>query len=518
MNAGFDVGTIMRTAVMAVCFTLFMANNADAQLLRKTYFLIDVSGSMKGKLEQAEQRVSEEIKKLATNAPVSRTYFGGNNGGACWSEIKIGRVQPASTSAAERPALLNDSTQLGTALKAALDNAGSGPATIFLLSDQEQTENCGVDVCAVADEYLPRRGIRVVSVPVGSTSANKDRLGCIDGAQFSPDRLQSIRSITLDPNQSSNGNAGSDTNIWWIVPLLWASFFSIFAFLTWLLIVVGRNSTMLARRMEALATIESGQEAEMPNHKWPLPLQVSLAFLPLLVPAFTIIALSSTPKAPEQAWNAAWPFANANIVSQSFPIMAGGYVGWILIELWKYFAFRREKLTKARQVQLAKIAADARVREVQAREKILLDRQAEERVTRLRERAEILASITKHRNEARAKDLEQVEAVRIDPEDQSLKNTYEKMRSISDALEEIIASISANEKLKGYDRPRSDYVPIIEMLRNQGVLPKGLSAEPLRIFRAWNATKGNGYRLDQLTKKLIDEFDLERLQILTGAS
>ncbi|WP_339798142.1 hypothetical protein [uncultured Hyphomonas sp.] len=157
---------------------------------KATYFLIDISGSMAGK--DAEARVSEllsPIKNIDPKAPVSRTYFRAADGAACWSPIVVGDIVDADLSAKQIFDFEDDFTPMGEALKAALLSAvrRGGPADIYIISDEDPTPGCGIDVCAVAAAYLPLPGVNVSSIQVDAYApSRRDKIGCIEAAEARP--------------------------------------------------------------------------------------------------------------------------------------------------------------------------------------------------------------------------------------------------------------------------------------------------------------------------------------------
>lgn len=173
---------------------------------RTTYFLIDASGSMRG--SDAEDKVSAILDPIRASDPdalVSRTYFRARDGAACWAPIEIVAPVSASQSAPRVQEYRSDYTPLGEALRSALRAAiaKGGPADIYVISDQDQTPGCGIDVCAVATAFLPVPNVRVRAIPVTSSGAAPiDRLGCIDAAQ--------TRQAPPSTLQSESGAASED--------------------------------------------------------------------------------------------------------------------------------------------------------------------------------------------------------------------------------------------------------------------------------------------------------------------
>lgn len=163
---------------------------SDRSYGKETYFLIDASGSMAGK--DAEAKVSEILERIAeddASAPVSRTYFRAEDGAACWRPIEIGPMQAAAESTPKHISYQNDFTPMGEALKAALlrANERGRAADIIIISDEDPTPGCGIDVCTVAEAYLPLKDVEVTSIQVDPVvTARRDTLGCIVAAQHRP--------------------------------------------------------------------------------------------------------------------------------------------------------------------------------------------------------------------------------------------------------------------------------------------------------------------------------------------
>lgn len=212
-------------AVLVLCWSAWAAraqerSMAKDELAKATYFLIDVSGSMAGK--DAEARVSEllgPIKNTDPKAPVSRTYFRASDGAACWAPIIVGDIVAAELSVKETFEFKDDFTPMGEALKAALLSAirRGGPADIYIISDEEPTQGCGIDVCAVAAAYLPLTGINVRSIQVEAYAPERrDKIGCIEAAEARPvDQSYSvIEHLYTDPNRTET-KVDWDKAGWW---------------------------------------------------------------------------------------------------------------------------------------------------------------------------------------------------------------------------------------------------------------------------------------------------------------
>ncbi len=210
------------------------APNEEDVANKATYFLIDASGSMAER--DPEATVSSLLDRIIEDnptAPVSRTYFRAANGAACWEPIEIGPVEPAIQSEAISISYEDDYTPTGEALKAAILHAHQrgGHADIIIVSDEEPTPGCGIDICAVAQAYLPLENINIVSLQVDPLSlARQDRMGCVDAAQSrsllsSRDLVEDLRTEVIAPKTAPTAwQAASPQARWyWFVILISAT-------------------------------------------------------------------------------------------------------------------------------------------------------------------------------------------------------------------------------------------------------------------------------------------------------
>jgi len=149
------------------------------------YFLIDSSASMSDNMDDAERAVSDRIKALRENGrvtKVSRTYFGGSNGGLCNSPISIAR--PENIEDSEPVDVYADGgTQLGTALESVIDSIAATPAGVYIVTDGDETQHCGPYLCDVANRLLPVEDIRVYALPANPFNPLDEISTCLRSAQ-----------------------------------------------------------------------------------------------------------------------------------------------------------------------------------------------------------------------------------------------------------------------------------------------------------------------------------------------
>jgi hypothetical protein len=168
----------MRLAMLLVALTLFVAAQAHAQ---PTYVLLDRSSSIsKTETNAAKGFVEERLKPLADDAPVSLTYFGGNNGGDCKAPVKI---EPAIAKAriSVVPPTASGSTPIFAALEAAVPLAAANAGEVFVVTDGR--EGCGVNLCAAVKKLraeYPKVPITFRTVGEEQRDLDaQDELGCL---------------------------------------------------------------------------------------------------------------------------------------------------------------------------------------------------------------------------------------------------------------------------------------------------------------------------------------------------
>jgi hypothetical protein len=239
-------------------------------------FLIDVSGSMVTKLDQAENRVSEKIEELQDRSPnvwVSRTYIGGSNGGRCGDNVLIAPAVPIQQS---RPQAIsaNGSTQLGTALRSALTSSNSAPDKVYIVSDLSETPNCGEDLCTAAQKLSGLGDTVVEVIPILAEPEHIDRAGCLLGSQLrisqSSVDFGSLNSGPLSV-QSDQGSAARSPpeNLWkegtWLEKWFWLILFAFFAACA---ILLARRYGSKAREYELeIERLQSKHQSTAPENE-----------------------------------------------------------------------------------------------------------------------------------------------------------------------------------------------------------------------------------------------------------
>lgn len=209
-----SLGRSMSFRIMILVLALSLTPYATAQDVseRKTYFLIDASGSMQKRAGALSAALDAKRKEIANQArgPIE-TRFGGENGGVCGTPVVIGTTETGK--------FRDDRTQLGAALESALQDAGDSPADIFIFTDEEQTPGCGPDICTVAERYLPKPGIFVQSIPIEANPVDHNRLSCIRAAQQVRAQASPFFSLTINVDhyepQTVGANAAGEHLIDW---------------------------------------------------------------------------------------------------------------------------------------------------------------------------------------------------------------------------------------------------------------------------------------------------------------
>lgn len=224
----------MRRLALALVTLATLPSNLSAQELsveatteRVTYFLIDASGSMNAgtKATEAESAVSnvlEGVKALNPNAPVSRTYFRAPNRDYCSLPIEI--AEPVRATESVREFIVsgnNDYTPLGNALISAVSQIGDNPADIFIVTDGHQSPDCGVDICSVARELLPRPNLNVQILLVGNDPVTASLSSCIDKAKHQIEQEILTEAANVVPGKFDWEEAGFfERWLWLIITIL----------------------------------------------------------------------------------------------------------------------------------------------------------------------------------------------------------------------------------------------------------------------------------------------------------
>lgn len=356
------LSNIGRVFVLAMLMTSPRAYAQSASGVT-TYFLIDASGSMRNKLGVAESEVKKKLDGIVAvnpQVPVSRTYFGGGNGGTCGSRISIGAKVAAADSKPQQPAPENDSSQIGAALEAAILNAENNPADIYIITDGDQTSSCGIDICIAAETYLPRPGVNVQFVPIDPKPSDQDRLGCIAGAQL--EKKNSLASPSKRTQELEEREWWNDKNVlpksFWILSLL--SFLASALLLGFHFGKAAHEHEQKIQKYDASANSSDVKYSKRLLWLGLLPLAIGLAlsFLIWLCPAEMFVIAKGE--------------ANTNLNSQfgSSLFLAGAlsFIGFSASQYWRFLEARREFYVVSNRA-----AADEATRENKKNERLYDD-------------------------------------------------------------------------------------------------------------------------------------------------
>lgn len=202
-------------AALAIC----VAPSAQAQAER-TYFLVDASDSMDdpsidGSIPKtyADEILERELLKLVTpssRANASINFFRANAKQCSAGTGKVGPQIPIPDPLPKSPKSTG-ATNLGATFEAALNDAAGHKARIVIITDGEQSDNCGFHVCTIAGERLP--ALRGVSIEQHWALAGKETtvpFQCIQDALQARDRvLSNGAAATHEDKQEENNVHGS---------------------------------------------------------------------------------------------------------------------------------------------------------------------------------------------------------------------------------------------------------------------------------------------------------------------
>lgn len=184
----------MRASIVVTSLAVIvaLASNAEETVQKNepekaVYVLIDASGSMHdryGALKAEIDDLKSRLTKDAEGREASFNFFRAETAQACNQSFQFAAPSSIANFKLEDREYFNDETPLGGALLSLLQEIGDQPADIYIVSDGEQSLNCGPDICDVANSYLPREGIVVEPLLVSPNRGDKDRLGCIKASQL----------------------------------------------------------------------------------------------------------------------------------------------------------------------------------------------------------------------------------------------------------------------------------------------------------------------------------------------
>jgi len=114
---------------------------------------------------------------LEENEPTAAVYirfFRAENAEVCDESIPLSEPIPFGEAVNAPRKFYDDLSPIGSALNAALQHAGDGPAEIILVTDAAQSPGCGVTILQVAGEHLPRQDVAVSSILIRPRDSDLD--------------------------------------------------------------------------------------------------------------------------------------------------------------------------------------------------------------------------------------------------------------------------------------------------------------------------------------------------------
>tara|TARA_R110001599_G_scaffold36594_1_gene114533 strand:+ start:224 stop:1699 length:1476 start_codon:yes stop_codon:yes gene_type:complete len=481
----------MRALVVVLGLALW---SIQAGWAEPVYFVIDASGSM-----DADERadaiafVAETKESLVQGSRTSTTFFGSaENGGNCGSVV-INPLMPVIEDVPDKYDPGNF-TPVGTALRAALDEAAANDGRVIVVSDGADT--CEVDVCEVVRRNLRRHPTarRPEFMPIGASDETIDAYGCFVSAVASS-ALGIIAAPTSQPK---------DTPVSWVFGLM-----VLCALLMGLSVVLGIRA-MEARARDLKKQIntltETGTACVSEVSRW----RYAWAVVPAVMSA--MITLLTAWLATENfflGWDHVWWFVNLPFGSMLLPAVFVGFAGWALLEMWNIDAIGRQFTEANVKVQLEKQRKDERNTVAEARAAEREQRRQEREASK---RAEYLARISDSSAAARKRQNEFLAEISLGSTNAEVSNTAVKLNAITDAIEELIAGVESNQILSSFsDTPRTDYPTILNRLLNRNLITADLYFELDEIFKEWSRFLSGRIELKSISER-ITEFDIRRLR------
>ncbi len=177
---------------------------------------------MSTKVSTAQERTREIIGEILTDEAsvwVSRSFVGGTNGGTCNSPVTISTpVQITSVDEVNEIKVTADGgTQLGAAFEAAIQSLGDAPATIYMFTDGNESQQCGRSLCDAYRYINPDREkveLRPISIVEGLDL--DDKFACIhsndeqDWPDNNPSHQDRSQFITISNSNSTPASSWHD--------------------------------------------------------------------------------------------------------------------------------------------------------------------------------------------------------------------------------------------------------------------------------------------------------------------
>jgi hypothetical protein len=471
----------MRVAIASCFVALFVAQSAIAQQdqgeppTKAIYFLIDASDSMNGIQDRADALVESKLKSYIAGAPqrLFYSYFQG-----CRKAVEISEPN----SKPPRPDAIGG-TPLGAALATAIEHAGAGPADIFIVTDGNQTDSCGPDICSVARDMLPKPSIHVEPITIRSSPASRDRIACIEGAQFGDSLMPVQKSLTevLAPSADNEKTTKNEEQ-----PLTWLTT-SLFIGIGAIAFGVVLLLLMASRRNEEIA---SGDE---PSRQWTGWVMFWITSIVAVVSLGWLFGMAGPQFSTE--WPTLYRQLNGSLLSLLVSNAALGLIGWCLIQVWGINEFRQKNSSR-------KWKLNQEEKQFTQIEKPSLDRR---RATKIRE--------------AKTVELRFLFRYFGTLDKDALKKAWEIVEEAREHIETIVAVFIGSA---GYDKrrvirelstlPRYDYLPLIDILREEERLEPSSATDLEKLFADWELVKSKRGENREAALQTILGFDAKTLK------
>jgi hypothetical protein len=451
-----DLALIITATLLAAWPAVAQSDSNNAP----TYFLIDASGSMSrganwGDVEDIVSRRAASILEIGADTKFSFNRIAGD-ARKCKTPIAIEEPQPFSA-AVLSPPNQTGATLLGPALQRTIEVIGDKESRVIIVTDG--SEQCGPSICEVAEELLPERQHITVDLifTEDALPSDKTRLSCAQSAQgrslTTSGPASSPATVAANSENSGAGAEGGQTPLTWLTALLVAGISFLAGCVVLLLL-------MASRRNEEIA---SGEEPSQQGVGWSI---FGISLLGATVSLGVLFGLFGPQFAME--WPSLYNNLNGSLLSLLVSNAALGLIGWSLIQIWGINEFRQKNSSR-------KWKLNQEAKQFSQVEKPLLDRK---RATRIREaKTAELRSLLRYFGT-------------LDRDD--LKSGWTIVDAARDQVETIAALFIGSA---GYEKRkvvrelstmgRFDYLPLIDILREQERLDSATYSQLSKLFSDW---------------------------------